>query len=380
MAINDGNSFDPSKRIRAALGEEYSNNLEGEAIARLSAAMASNGMRKTTDYTEEEDNDMSFDKIKNIVKNIVHTNPAQEQNVDPVGLNGQVGEERIAIRKEACEKTKTKFNEIISKKSFGQNLVIATTGVNFKNPKKEIASDVAVTIAKNVEKMVQNDMMEAAFRYGNNKGIISCAAFNTVMNFGVQTITSNDSRVNNMFDQNVITSAEAQMIRKTIKTERIKYAAQHTVATVIIPSIIKFGIDKLAGDKIRNNKVLSTVTSYGVLSEIGNVSLKLVRRAAEKKAISKFNNTDVTINENDPIEAYTTMAKIATNRTINESICESAGGALIGSIVGFNAVKYVNDVDTSHIVNNFVSKQAAPKPAVKNVEAKPVATSEKKTA
>lgn len=378
MAINDGNTFDPSRRIRAALGEEFSNNLEGEAIARLSAAMASNGMRKTTDYTEEEDNEMAFDKIKNIAKNIVHTNPAPDQNVDPVGLNGQVGEERVAIRKEACEEAKVKFDQIISKKSFGQS-VMTSFGINTKVEKKDIPSEIAVFCAKNATKLVQNDFIETAFRYGNNKRIVSCAAFGTVMNFGAQMILSGDSRVEGMFNQNVITSAEAQMIKKAIKKERVKYAAQHTAATVVIPSLIKFGIDKIAGDKIRDNKILSAATSYCVLSEIGNISLKLARRAAEKKAIANFNNTAVTITENDPIDAYKTMAKIATNCAINETICDSIGGALMGSTIAFGSVKYVNENETASVVNKFVSKPASVKP--EKVEVKPaVTTSEKKTA
>ena len=45
MAINENNEgrmvFDPSKRIRVALGEEFTTDLQADATRRLAAAMAS---------------------------------------------------------------------------------------------------------------------------------------------------------------------------------------------------------------------------------------------------------------------------------------------------------------------------------------------------
>ena len=377
MAINDG-GFDPSKRIRMTLGEEYSSNLETEAINRLSMAMASNGMRRTenSNTNEELEENMDFDRIKNIAKNIKHTNPID--NADPINLEGKSSEERIAIRKEAFNVTETKFNDFIGKKSFGKKIISSVSGITIGGSKKEVSSEFISFGINNAVKFVQNNSMEAAHRFGSLKGIGITTSVNVVCDFISQSLISgNTYGVSELFDKNVITSAEAHAISKVIRNEKVKYAAQHTLATVIIPSVVKFGINKIAGEKIRDNDLLSAVTSYGLLSELGNIGLKFVRRRAEKKYINNVDKSGFKIDEATPISAYNTIARIAINHSINETICDTLPGSAIGSIVGHKSVtfdipKEENEITT--VVNEYVSEK--PKKVKETKKDEPVVSTE----
>ena len=341
MAINDTRTFDPSRRIRAALGEEYTNNLEGEAIARLSAAMASNAIRKTKDYTEEEDNDM---RIKEIVGKIVHTNPVKpvEPAKDPVGLEGTTGSDRSAIRVAAYDSACKELDTMLTNDPFKNKIVKACTGIDLSGDKKSKVSEAVKFALKNTSKIVVNNAMETSLKYGNKNGIIACSAIAAGTNmFGQMFFSTNDAKINSMFDPNVITSAEADLIRSTIRKEKFKFAAQHTVATVVAPAAVKLLINKVAEEKISNNKILSVATSFGVLSGIGELGLKAVRKISEKKQLKKLKEElakSYEFAEVDPIAGYGTIAKVATNHMINSTICDTALGATIGSVIGNGCV------------------------------------------
>ena len=341
MAINDAGTFDPSRRIRAALGEEYTNNLEGEAIARLSAAMASNAIRKTKDYTEEEDKDM---RIKEIVGKIVHTNPVKptEPAKDPVGLEGTTGEDRSAIRSSAYGVACNNLNNILAPVSAKNYFIKNTTGIDLTGDKKSMVSDVVKFALKNTSKIIVNDAMETSLKFGNKNGILACSAIASGANmFGQMFFSLNEEKINDMFDPNVITSAEANLIRSTIRKEKFKFAVQHTVATVVVPTAIKAVINKVADEKINNSKILTAATSFGVLSGVGEIGLKIARKISEKKQLKNLKEElakSYDFTEVDPIEGYGTIAKVAPNHLINSSICDTVMGATIGSLAGNNCV------------------------------------------
>ena len=374
MAINDASTFDPSRRIRAALGEEYTNNLEGEAIARLSAAMASNAIRKTGDYAEEEDNEMH---IKEIVSKITHTNPKPtEPAKDPIGLEGKDPSDRSAIRLSAYTTSCDSLESFTTKDPFGRGLVKSFTGINLSSDKKTKTSDVVKFALKNTSKFVVNNAMETSLKYGNTKGILACSAISVGVNLVESMFFSvNENTINELFDPNIITSAEANLIRNTIRKEKVMYAIQNSAATVIAPAAIKFGINHFFGEKIENNKLLSAVTSFGVLSEVGNVGLKLTRKAIEKKQLKNLReelNKTYDFAETDPIGGYSTIAKVATNHSINGTVCDTIPGGVLGSIVGNNSVKKFFEVQEIELPVEKAIKETKKNDSVTKEVKKPV--------
>ena len=95
-SINGQNTYDPSKRRKAAFGNQEAINLHAEAVARMTQAMNSTALRNRTEFVEEN-NDR--DRISNMVKNISHTNPTEPQsnnvsisqnnNVNTVSMNAE---------------------------------------------------------------------------------------------------------------------------------------------------------------------------------------------------------------------------------------------------------------------------------------------------
>ena len=80
MAINDGNSIDPSRRIRAVLGEEFTANVEADALNRIVSQANVEGNVKSNNPTGPVRND-KFDASE-YMNRIVHSNSTK------VGVNG----------------------------------------------------------------------------------------------------------------------------------------------------------------------------------------------------------------------------------------------------------------------------------------------------
>ena len=194
----------------------------------------------------------------------------------------------------------------------------------------------------------------------------------------------------------MITSTEAQNISKTIAKEKVKYGIQHAVAAVVAPAVVKYGINKCVGDKIENNKVAQVLTSFGALSEVGKVTLNLVRRAKEAKASKEAaENVSITASLDTPVTEYNNIAKHAINRIINESVDDTVFGTVLGSIIGYKSVEYVSDPvqnTTANKISEYMNSVEKPvdvpkvkteEPKVKSVEepkVKPAASSTKKSA
>ena len=85
MAINENNEgrivFDPSKRIRAALGEEFSTDLQADATRRLAAAMASASVIRSPGELEIDPQEENMKRLRNIHSTITHTNPIKPNPV-----------------------------------------------------------------------------------------------------------------------------------------------------------------------------------------------------------------------------------------------------------------------------------------------------------
>jgi hypothetical protein len=387
MAINTINGrtvFDPSKRIKAALGEEYAENVKQEAIERLSQAMASNGIRKRDEYIEEnaeENNDMRLRDI--LRKNTTHTNPSQ-QTIEAMASTNP--DEILKIRQNTVVESQNALNAMIYNNSNVNKVIKSVTGFGTDCNKSENARQLINSSLRNISAWVVNDAMETTFRLNNSKYIGISTVIGASVDFCANAgWAGNTTRVKNLFDPKCITQAELNDINKTISKEKIKYGLEHAAASVVIPSAVKFGLNKIVGKKFENNKIFNVATSFGLLSEIGKVSLNLIRRSTEKKAIQNAASKSYNISsEYDvPVKAYSDVAKIAINHTINECMDDTLIASTFGSIVGFNSVVIETPKmsTTSKAIEAFKAKDNIPTivEPVTVATPKPTTTSSKTT-
>lgn len=374
--INGKNIIDPSKRIRAAVGEEYADNLENEAIQRLAAAISSNGIRRRDDYIEEkeEDNDM---RLRDILKNhTTHTNPVKSNETTSYGTP----EEQSQARADAYYKSQEKLNYMIDARNpFVEKVVRNVTGFGIHDSKDANLAQFTSSCIKNVVSFGVNDSIETSFGIENNKAIGISTGVATGLNFVTQFMCSgNSKRVQELFDSNVITATEAAAINKTIRNEKIKYAAEHTVASVVAPAAIKYGIDKIVKNK---NTAVKYLTSFGVLSEAGKIALAVCRRANEKKAIALASAKSIASSDGSvAISGYNDVAKIAINHVMNECFDETLVGSALGTFVGVNCVKTHNEPSvTSKALAAFNAKTENSVTKVVAKEEKPAVTTTKET-
>lgn len=389
MAINENNEgrivFDPSKRIRAALGEEFSTDLQADATRRLAAAMASASVIRSPGELEIDPQEENMKRLRDIHSTITHTNPIKPnpvQNEAPVNrMETMEPEERAKTRSVAFMESERECSKLIEKKSFAENIIRKTTGFGIHDSATENVAHAIALGLKNFASCASADAIETTFRMKNDKNVGIAVGVSAGVDAIVTSWTAgNGARISKIFDPDVITSTEAQNISKTIAKEKMKYGIQHAVAAVVAPAVVKYGIDKAVGDKIENNKIAQVLTSFGALSEVGKVTLNLVRRAKEAKASKEAaENVSITDSLDTPVNEYNNIAKHAINRIINESVDDTVFGTVLGSVIGYKSVEYVSDPVQNTTANkiseymNSVEKTEEPK-------VKPAASSTKKSA
>ena len=405
MAINENNEgrmvFDPSKRIRVALGEEFTTDLQADATRRLAAAMASASVIRSPGELEIDPQEENMKRLRDIHSKITHTNPIKPnpvQNEVPVNhMETMEPEERAKTRSVAFMDSERECSKLIEKKSFVENVVRKTTGFGIHDSATENVAHAIALGLKNFASCASADAIETTFRMKNDKNVGIAVGVSAGVDAIVTSWTAgNGARISKIFDPDVITSTEAQNISKTIAKEKVKYGIQHAVAAVVAPAVVKYGINKCVGDKIENNKVAQVLTSFGALSEVGKVTLNLVRRAKEAKASKEAaENVSITDSLDTPVTEYNNIAKHAINRIINESVDDTVFGTVLGSIIGYKSVEYVSDPvqnTTANKISEYMNSVEKPvevpkvkteEPKVKSVEepkVKPAASSTKKSA
>lgn len=344
MAINNGigggHTFDPSKRIRAKLGEEFVQSVESEAIDRLAEAMATTATKTTPINETEEKNDMS---LRDMFGRIQHTTPRaaelKEKNAEKVEEKLQEFERMDAENSvnESTIETETISSPNPSKL---ETAVRATTGLGIKDSKKHNLDSVVRNAIRAGGSLVTTDIMETTFRmnrYNDNalKNIGIATGVSTAIDFAATVFTTpSPTRVMKlMADTGVgqyrnLLLEDANKIKKIARKEGMIYAAEHAVAGVVLPAAIKFGLSKFVGDdKLESSKLLKVASSFGTISTATKVGLTAIRNLTSKK-----------IPENPASMAQ--VAKVAANVAINEQIDPTLIGTVAGSIIGYNSVYY----------------------------------------
>lgn len=364
MAINSreegGHEYDPSKRIRVSLGEEFVSNVEAESTERLAQAMASTPVKNNgREYDEEGNDDMG--KIKDLIGKVKHSNPKEESS--DTGRDRKIS---YNVRLENVKLTEKRLGDMISKKPVFETIVRESTGFGIKDTSKQNLEHALNFGLKNAVSFIGANLIEPivssynpADKNERTKAVAASICTASLFDAGASLLTD-DRRINTVFDQNNISATESKIINSAIWKEKIKYAAEHTLAGVIIPSFAKIGITKAIGqDTINKNKILEAVTSFGTLSTIGKTGLSIIRKISEKKELTKLNAQQYTVVENEPTKYYSDLAKLATNHVINDGIDNTLTGTVVGTIFGIKAKKDINESmgDKKPTVNGYMSQQ-----------------------
>ena len=378
-SINGQNTYDPSKRIKAAFGNQEAINLHAEAVARMTQAMNSTAIRNRTEFVEEN-NDR--DRISNMVKNISHTNPAEPQsnnvsklqnnnNVNTVSMNA---EDYIRFRGTALSVAYKNATEMYENESKFDTLLRNVSGFSTKTKTPATIEHIGRFAGKNVMSCILTNCLDTTFATNTDekstaKVIGIASAINILTS---SALTSNNTKFKNVFDVQHMNTNEIKMINNVHFVQRVKYGVENTVASVVLPAVTKLAINKTASEDIKNNKVFKFATSFGVLSEVGKFALSGIRRLNEKKLreqmIKEISNVNL---PNDPAEAcqaYKTYAKYVSNKIINESIDDSLLGTVFGSFLGYSEIEYEKggNVSTVKAISDY-KKEAATKPVAAEV-------------
>lgn len=354
--VGGGHTFDPSKRIRATLGDDFVSSVQEEAIERLAEAMATNAKKSDGVTPETEMGDENMGRVRDMFNNIKHTTPKAE----------------TAVREESSVQ-ETEKEEIGYKPTKMETFVRATTGFGIKDSKKHNISQFVSNAIRNGGALVTTDVMETTFKFNRYrddkiKNIGLASGISSAIDFAATYFGSaNINRVTKLitetgvYDYGYLTLEDSEIIKKVVNKEKLIYAAEHTAASVIIPTVAKFLINKYVGeDKIEKSNILKYATSFGSLSTASKLGLTAIRNITEKK--TSDNPTDLT-----------EIAKTAAKVSINEQIDPTLVGTIAGSIIGYNSVEFQNP--TKAKLQEFKSKMVVPvagETVVVPVEEKPV--------
>ena len=354
--VGGGHTFDPSKRIRATLGDDFVSSVQEEAIERLAEAMATNAKKSDGVTPETEMGDENMGKVREMFNNIKHTTPKVENTVREESGVQEMEKEEIGYKPTKME-----------------TFVRATTGFGIKDSKKHNISQLISNVIRNGGALVTTDVMETTFKFNRYrddkiKNIGLASGISSAIDFASTYFGSaNINRVTKLitetgvYDYGYLTLEDSEIIKKVVNKEKLIYAAEHTTASVIIPTVAKLLINKYVGeDKIEKSNILKCATSFGSLSTVSKLGLTAIRNITEKK--TSDNPTDLT-----------EIAKTAAKVSINEQIDPTLVGTIAGSIIGYNSVEFQNP--TKAKLQEFKSKMVVPvagETMVLPVEEKPV--------
>lgn len=330
MPINEVNGkreYDPAKRIRAAVGEEESANIDAEALEKLTQAAVSTAVRNDVADKEESAHKNNFNN------DIVHSSVVSEHDRE---LNGEI---MVASRKEALTTSKKAIEALCAKKDIKREIGTFITGFDKGQDKAVNISNAFNMAGRFATGFSCNYAIESNFHKNDmKKASISVLAGTTIDVVGSMLNGANNDIINSVFDPNFITQAESENINKSIRSEKIKYAVEHALAGVIAPAGVKMLLKKVMPKALEHNKILEAATSYGTLSTIGKSSLMVFRTVNDKKLSDKVSNSEILVSDGEPSELYTDIAKLATRKSIDNHMDQTIVSGIVGSVAGYNSI------------------------------------------
>lgn len=332
--VGGGHTFDPSKRIRASLGDEFVASVETEAIERLAEAMATNAKKSdgNTEEYVEENNDMGG--IRSMFNNIKHTTPKADELK---AANAERVEQKLQQFEAAPGVVTT------AKPTMLENVVRATTGLGIKDSKKHNLAQITSNAIRSAGSFATTDIMETTFRFNRYrddkiKNVGIAAGVSSAIDFAATYLGSaNVDRVTKLitdtgvYDYSYLTMEDMATIKKVANKEKLVYATEHVAASIVAPTVAKLLLSKFIGDdKLESSTLLKSATSFGALSTVSKLGLTAIRNVVANKTTP-----------NHPTD-LSAMAKVAAKVAINEQLDPTLIGTIAGSIVGYNSVEFEN--------------------------------------
>lgn len=333
--INGKNEFDPTKKVRAVLGNDFVDEVEADALAKLSAASKAAVVSKNV-YEEPGSEAAKPMGPADWVKQIKHTNPIVKQNEEKFINETDEGAE--VRRMTGIEEAHKLHEEFVCKKGLITNVKSGVFGINPNSTTRETVTSVVNTAIRGFCGFATNDIIETSFGMNDNKklltGIGVGAALDVIGSYGA---TVNNKTLNKFFNENNITKAESDVINAEIRKEKIKYTAEHLAAAVVIPAAAKFGIDKLVKEK--NSDAMDLALSFGTLSTIGKITLQVIRKINDSKLEAELAETSYKVPASGPNPYYKNLAKAMTHRLCNNQIDATIVTGAAGTYLGYKSGK-----------------------------------------
>ena len=333
--INGKNEFDPTKKVRAVLGNDFVDEVEAEALAKLSAASKAAVVSKNV-YEEPGSEAAKPMGPADWVKQIKHTNPIVKQNEEKF-INET--DEGVEVRRmTGIEEARKLHEEFVCKKGLITNVKSGVFGINPNSTTSETVTSVVNTAIRGFCGFATNDIIETSFGMNDNKklmtGIGVGAALDVIGSYGA---TVNNKTLNKFFNENNITKAESDVINAEIRKEKIKYTAEHLAAAVVIPAAAKFGIDKLVKEK--NSDAMDLALSFGTLSTIGKITLQVIRKINDSKLEAELAETSYKVPASGPNPYCKNLAKAVAHRLCNNQIDATIVTGAAGTYLGYKSGK-----------------------------------------
>ena len=359
MAINDGNTIDPSRRIRAVLGEEFTANVEADALNRIVSQANVEGNVKSNNPTGPVRND-KFD-VSDYVNRIVHSNSTK------VGVNGvKPHPVTNASRNEALNKTFMQFKSTIMMEDRPKSakVVMKLTGFDKAKSRAENITNAGCALA-NISTGVALQYISDSYLHEpenfNTKNILGVSIVGSLVDFtSSYWFSGNKDTVEGLFDPNNISSAEADLINKAINKEKFKYAAEHVGFGFIAPFAASNAFNKFLPEKAKNNNVVK----FGTLSAISKTVLQSIRNFKDIKDLKSIDGCSYSITEGQPCEAYEIIAKYATRKSINGQLDSS----IYGNIGGVAVTSISNMIKNKKVAGNTEVVKSVDSPKIELVE------------
>ena len=339
MSINENengkNEFDPTKKVRAVLGDDFVDEVEADALAKLSAASKAAVVSKNV-YEEPGSEAAKPMGPADWVKQIKHTNPIVKQNEEKF-INET--DEGVEVRRmTGIEEARKLHEEFVCKKGLITNVKSGVFGINPGSSTSETVTSIVNTAVRSFCGFTANDVIETSFSMNDNKKLLTGIGVGAVLDIiGSYGATVNNKTLNKFFNENNITKAESDIINAEICKEKIKYTAEHLAAAIVIPAAAKFGIDKLVKEK--NSDAMGLALSFGTLSTIGKIALQVVRKIGDSKLEAELAETSYKVPASGPNPYYKNLAKAMTHRLCNNQIDATIVSGAAGTYLGYKSGK-----------------------------------------
>ena len=227
MAINEQNGrnvFDPSKRIRGKLGDEFVQEAENNAFDKLKLVASASGMRSTSENNNEESNE----NVKVNRFNVVHSS-SEVPFTESSTLN--------VISRRMYQNLNGKKNIILGYKDSDNKLPIIN---NILGVIPGFINNNLVRTVTETGKMTTNQVI----------GFGAC----TLGQFGFETLTRlNRSSYNKNFEGLKLTKNDTKVINKVAFVESAKRAGLEIVKETVAPTVIKLTLNKFMPEKVKNS-------------------------------------------------------------------------------------------------------------------------------